>query len=90
MQFAWWIPQLRDEVLIEVFYHATLAKVENNDGILGDLCGLCVMSSSQPRPSRRVRGIFFAQAMVAKDAKFDTKEAIRSDLSGSRSCGMRC
>ena len=52
LQFAWWIPQLRDEVLIEVISRATVAKgakAYNRKGMSG---GLRVMSSSQPRATR--------------------------------------
>ena len=43
MQFAWWIPQLRDEVLIEAIYHATVAKDAKVDKKEAILSGLYVM-----------------------------------------------
>ena len=46
------------------------------------LSGLRVRGFITPWQARRVRGIFFAHAMVAKDAKVDTKVGIRGGLSG--------
>jgi len=71
LKFAWWIPQLRDEVLIEVISHATTAKdakVNKKKAIRSDLSGLCVMSSSQPR-SPRAQRLRTTMGYVADPAK---------------------
>ena len=65
--------------LREGFYHDTVArgtKVDTRSGMRCGLSVLCVMSSSQPRSARRVRGIFFAHATTAKDAKVNKKRTI--------------